>query len=249
MKPRSIIAFASLLLITSIFTSSRAQDPVKVAGTVSVKVVGMVTDPQSAVVPDAHISLYSLDRILQTTSDSSGHFEFKDVAVGTYEFEVLASGFKRYSKTIVVDRVRAATQEKPLNQTATMEISPADSARNIISVDLAIAVPGCVPVPAVYEPRKPNGSALAGVVVDYPKILVAGATVQLFDATGAQIAQQLTNEQGEFQFKQTAPGHYYVTLQHPAYHEMKSSEFWVARENTTHVTLDPVPLGMIRVCE
>jgi len=249
-QAKATIAFASVFLITSVFTSSQAQDSVKVAGMVSVTVVGVIGDQTSALIPGAHISLYSLDRILQTTSDSSGHFEFEAVAPGTYEFEVLASGFKRYSKTIVVDRARAATQEKPVNQTAVMEISPADSARNIISVDLAMAAQGpCLPLRAIYEPRKPNGSALAGVVIDYPKTPVTRATVHLFDAKGALIAQQQTNERGEFQFKQTAPGHYYLTLQHPAYNEMKSSEFWVARENTTRVNLDPVPLGKIRVCE
>jgi hypothetical protein len=247
-QSKTKIAFASVLLITSVFTSSQAQDSVK--GIVLVKVVGIIGDQTSALVPGAHVSLYSLDRILQTTSDSSGYFEFEAVAAGTYEFEVLASGFKRYSKTIVVDRVRAATQEKPVNQRAIMEISPADSARNIIAVDLAMAVQGpCLPARAIYEPRKPNGSAVAGVVIDYPKTPVMRATVQLFDAKGAPLAQQQTDEHGEFQFKQTAPGHYYMTLQHPAFNEMKSSEFWVARENTTRVTLDPIPLGKIRVCQ
>ena len=240
-RSKTISVFASVLLITSIFTSSQAQDSVKVAGTVSVTVVDMVTDPVSALVPGAHISLYSLDRVLQTTSDSAGHFEFKAVAPGTYEFEVFAPGFKRYSKTIVVDRI---------TQTALIEIAPTDSARNIISVDLALAAQGpCLPARAIYQARAPDGSAVEGAVVDYPKTPVARATVRLFDPKGAQVALQETNEHGEFQFKQTAPGHYYIILQHPAYNEMKSSEFWVARENTTYITLDPVPLGKIRVCE
>ncbi|HEX3142820.1 MAG TPA: carboxypeptidase-like regulatory domain-containing protein [Pyrinomonadaceae bacterium] len=250
LRSKTVIPFASVLLLGSIFTSSRAQDAPNVAGVVSVTVVGVIGDQASAVVPGAHVSLYSLDRILQTTSDSSGHFEFKAVAPGTYEFEVFAPGFKRFSKTIVVDRARAATGEKAVNQTATMQIAAADSARNIIPVDLALAVVGpCLPDRAVYAPRSINGNAVAGVVVEYPKVRVTRATVQLFDAKGAHIAQQQTDERGEFQFKEIAPGHYYVTLQHPAYNEMKSSEFWVARDNTTNVTLDPVPLGKIRVCQ
>ncbi len=125
--PRSkiIIAFASVLLLSSILTATQAQDTGKVKGVVSVTVVGIIGDQASAPIPGAQVSLYSLDRILQTTSDSSGHFEFEAVPAGAYEFEVFAPNFKPYSRTIVVDRERAATGEKVVNQTAKMEIAAA----------------------------------------------------------------------------------------------------------------------------
>lgn len=103
----------------------------------------------------------------------------------------------------------------------------------------------------IYQPRKTSdASAVGGVVTyGYEKGPVVGATIQLFEAKGAQIARQLTDVRGEFQFKQITPGHYYLMFQHPAYNDIKLDEFWVARENETYITLDPVPLGKIRVCQ
>ena len=103
----------------------------------------------------------------------------------------------------------------------------------------------------IYGPRKTrDADALAGIVIDrYPKMAVPRATLQLFDAAGALIAQQQTNQRGEFQFKQTAPGRYHILFQHPGYRDMEFREFWVARENQTYITLQAVQLGKIVVCQ
>ena len=102
-----------------------------------------------------------------------------------------------------------------------------------------------------YGSRKTRDTdALAGIVINrYPKMPVARATLELFDPTVAQIAQQQTNERGEFQFKQTAPGRYHIFFQHPGYRNMEFREFWVARENQTYITLQAVQLGKIVVCQ
>ena len=110
----------------------------------------------------------------------------------------------------------------------------------------------CGPSDSVtYGPRKTrDADALAGIVIDrYPKMAVPRATLQLVDATGALIAQQQTNERGEFQFKQTAPGRYHILLKHPGYRNMEFREFWVARENQTYIILQAVRLGKIVVCQ
>ena len=110
----------------------------------------------------------------------------------------------------------------------------------------------CGPPNAVtYEPRKArDADALRGIVINqYPKMPVSGATLALFDAAGAQIARQQTNERGEFQFKQTAPGRYYLAFQHPGYNDTKSFGFWVARENVTYVTMQAVQLGKVVLCQ
>jgi hypothetical protein len=213
-----------------------------------------VSDPNSAPIPDARVTLYSLDRILQTKSDSSGRFEFDAVPTGKYEFEVLAQGFARFTwpNVFVTALVRPTTPDKPTNLTVVMEIGPTGSPREIIPVT-EVAPPGtCGPSDSVtYGPRKTrDADALAGIVIDrYPKMPVARATLQLVDATGAQIAQQQTNERGEFQFKQTAPGRYHILFQDPGYNNAKSFEFWVARENATYITMQAVRPGKIVVCQ
>ena len=78
---------------------------------------------------------------------------------------------------------------------------------------------------------------------------VAGATLELFDVSGARVAQQQTNERGEFEFKQTAPGRYQIAFQHPGYQDTKSTNFWVARENATHITMQAVQKGKVVVCQ
>ena len=244
--PRTITAFISLILIISIAASARGQ--------ASISVTGSVSDQLSAPIAGAHISLYSLDRILQTKSDSSGRFKFDAVPTGKYEFEVLAQGFKRFTRpnVFVTDLMRPTIPDKPTNLTAVMEIAPTGSPREIIAVAEVAPTGSCGPSDSVtYGPRKTrDADALAGIVIDrYPKMAVPLATLQLFDAAGALIAQQQTNERGEFQFKQTAPGRYHILFQHPGYRNMEFREFWVARENQTYITLQAVQLGKIVVCQ
>ena len=244
MPSRTASCFFSLILIISIVTSTPGQEAVRVTGSVS--------DPLSNPIPGADISLFSLDRILQTTSDSSGHFTFDVVPTGKYEFEVLAQGFKRFTNpnVSVTDSMHKAKQGQ-LELTARMEIAPTGSPIVMAATD--VASPGSCgqPESVTYGPRKRSGGdTLAGTVINlYPKMPVAGATLQLLDAAGAQIAQQQTNERGEFRFKEVAPGRYHIAFQHPGYNNTKSYEFWVARENATYITMQAVQLGKFVVCQ
>jgi hypothetical protein len=244
--PRTITAFVSLILVVSIAASARGQ--------ASISVTGSVSDQASAPIAGAQISLYSLDRILQTKSDSLGRFKFDAVPIGKYEFEILAQGFKRFIKpnVLVTDLMRLAIPDKSTDLTTVMQIGPAGSARDIVAVAELAAVGDCGPSDSVtYGPRKTReADALAGIVIGrFPKMAVPGATLQLFDKAGALIAQQQTNERGEFQFKQTAPGRYHILFQHPGYWNTDFGEFWVARENQTYITLQALQLGKIVVCQ
>jgi hypothetical protein len=243
---KTTVSFFSLILIISIAASTRGQ--------ASISVTGSVSDQNSAPIPDARVTLYSLDRILQTKSDSSGRFKFDAVPTGKYEFEVLAQGFARFTRpnVFVTDPVRPAISDKPTDLTAMMQIGPTGSPREIIAVAEVAPTGSCGASDSVtYGPRKTRDAyALAGIVINrYPKMAVPGATLQLFDAAGALIAQQQTNERGEFQFKQTAPGRYHILFQHPGYRNMEFRDFWVARENQTYIALQAVQLGKIVVCQ
>ena len=243
---RTITAFISLILIVSIAASARGQ--------ASISVTGSVSDPNSAPIPDARVTLYSLDRILQTKSDSSGRFKFDAVPTGKYEFEILAPGFARFTKpnVIVTDLMRTTIPDKPMDLTTVMEIAPTGSPTVIMAVTEVAPKGSCGPPNSVtYQPRKTSDTdALAGIVIDrYPKMAVAGATLQLFDTAGALIAQQQTNERGEFKFKQIAPGRYHILFQHQDYRSLEFREFWVARENQTYITLQAVQLGKVVVCQ
>ena len=80
--------------------------------------------------------------------------------------------------------------------------------------------------------------AVSGIVIEiYPKQPVAHATVRLSDAIGAPVAEQQTNERGEFQFKQVPPGRYQILFQRAGYKDVGWGDFWVARENQTFITI------------
>jgi hypothetical protein len=203
-------------------------------------------------IPGAEIRLYSLDRILQTTSDSSGRFKFDAVPTGKYEFEVLAQGFKRFTKPNVSVAGSMPTAEQDQRELiARMEIAPTGSPIVMAATDVAPAGACGQPESVTYGPRKrTDPGPLTGIVTSlYPKMPIAGATLQLLNDAGALIAQQQTNERGEFQFKQIAPGRYEIAFQHPGYNSMKSYQFWVARENATYITMPAVQLGKIVLCQ
>ena len=240
--PRSWKAAVHVIGLILLFShvSIRAQSPVKV--------IGLVVDPNSAPIPAALIRLYSFDRILQTTSASSGHFQFDALPPGAYELEVMAPGFKITTRRI---DVTGMTKGKPLVLTITMNIGEIGSAHPepVPAEKLYVS---CGRAESVsYQPRKRgHDQGLSGFVIDgRSKARISAATVQLFDASNSQVAQQRTNDRGEFYFKQILPGRYRIVFQHPAYNDMKSSrDFWVARENRTYIELEAGPEGMFAVC-
>ncbi len=84
--------FAICLLLLSGAFARHAAAQTATSGTV----VGIVTDPSGAVVPKAAVHLQNLETnaTAAQTSGSSGEFTFVNVAPGTYEITVTASGFR-----------------------------------------------------------------------------------------------------------------------------------------------------------
>jgi iron complex outermembrane recepter protein len=66
-------------------------------------VTGTVTDPQSAVIPDAHVSLLGGQVQLRTTrTDAQGRYRFEAVQPGTYVVIVTARGFQQATSSQIV---------------------------------------------------------------------------------------------------------------------------------------------------
>ena len=237
---KAAVHIIGLILLVSYVVSVQAQSPVKV--------IGSVVDPKSAPIPGVRIGLYSFDRILQTTSDSSGHFQFDALPAGTYELEAMAPGFKITTRRV---DITGMVKGKPLALTIAMNIGEIGSAHPEWVPPEKLYV-SCGRAESVsYQPRQSgDDKALSGVVNDgRSKSRISGATIRLLDANNSQVAEQRTNERGEFHFKDTLAGRYRIVFQHPAYNDMKSArDFWVARENRTYVTLEAAPKGMFAVC-
>ena len=244
MKYKQALACFSVALLLTIAASSSGQTPLKVTGSVS--------DPNGAQIPGARVTLYSLDRISQTTSDSAGHFQFNAVPSGEYELEVMSPGFKTFKQIYVADSTR--TPNKTIELTISLQIATIGGPVVVMSWPGPEVSPtaDCGPRDALtYGPRKtPEAAGLSGIVINrYPKEPVAGASLDLIDGNGARIAHQQTNARGEFQFKPTPPGRYHLVFQHAGYDDKTGPEFWIARENVTTITLQAEQPGTNVVCK
>ena len=232
-RSKIAILLATLMLAGSNAMLARTQP--------SIKINGSVTDEHAAPIRGAQVSLYSLERILQTTSDGSGRFQLNNLPTGVYDFEVTAPGFQTLTRSAVevTDLMRSGTGNKPADLTVTMKI-----ASGLTQCGRFDSV--------VYDARKGNETtALTGVVMAQDgnsRIPIPNAQVFLFKM-GLVMGTQRTNDQGDFQFKSIVPGRYSIVIRHPDYKEQQSNLFWVARENITHVKLEPVPLNKIVACQ
>lgn len=208
-------------------------------GQTTLKASGSVIDEFGTPLKKAQVSLYSPDRILQTTSDAAGHFQFDRVPLGVYELEVATSPFK--TKKIDAIRVTAATRNEDLQFNFALPIGDLNAncgRRDTVSYG-----------PAKAEER----NSIVGTVNAEPRLgsspVVANARVSLLSDQGAKVGEQITNERGEFQFQPTVPGRYVIEMSHPSYNLLRSTVFWTARENRTYLKLDPVPSGWIIACQ
>jgi hypothetical protein len=100
------------------------------------RIVGTITDPSKAVIPDAEITVTNvatgISRHVKT--DSKGLFSFEDLAVGTYNLQIEKQGFKVYQKTgINLDANAAISADATLELgSATQEVTVSS---NSVQVD------------------------------------------------------------------------------------------------------------------
>jgi hypothetical protein len=218
-----------------VLSSTHSQSSLKVTVSITAEGNGFIRD--TYVIRDAHVTLYSLDRILQATVDSEGHFRFDQVPAGVYELEVIRGGYKTVTRNL---NVADQAADQPI----------------FLKIQLRMAATGvdCYNGDSVFydPPSATAGATLTGMVVeiknDRSKAPITNAHVALFSAD-VKVSEQQTDQRGEFDFKSVAPGRYLIAVTHPRYRELRSSVFWVARENRTRITLDPIPADKIRVCE
>jgi hypothetical protein len=102
-----LILFLILLLCTAVCSAQ-----IKNTGTV----LGRVTDPTGAIIPDATVTLRSVDTgaVLKIQTDSAGDYSFPVVPVGKYELTVGRTGFKT---TVLRDIAVSAVENVRLNVT------------------------------------------------------------------------------------------------------------------------------------
>src|ERR1039457_2468202 len=92
-------------------------------------IVGTVTDPTGAVVPDAKITITDVDNgfARSATSNSTGSYAARELPIGNYTVQVEFQGFKTFLQTGLTlnvgdtDRVDVALQIGTVGQSVTVE--------------------------------------------------------------------------------------------------------------------------------
>jgi hypothetical protein len=178
----------------------------------------VVLDPAGGFVSDASITLFSLEKVREARTDRLGQFAFFDLPHGIYELEVKHPGFK----TVSLGSINVSAVPVPQ-----------------ISTTLQLVNPGCGDFqPTLSYPERSGKVNLTGTVKDSSAGFVKSAILTLTLLGSSRGSSATTNENGEFQFTDLAPGKYTLKVTHRGYFEVVVTEFWVTPKNLT--TLTPI---------
>ena len=85
-------------------------------------IVGTVTDPTGAVVPNARITITNLDQgfVRTTDTNTAGSYDAPELPIGRFQVQVEASGFKTYDRTDVTLNVNDTVRVDALLQVGTV---------------------------------------------------------------------------------------------------------------------------------
>jgi hypothetical protein len=178
----------------------------------------VVSDPAGGFISDASVTLFSLEKVREARTDRLGQFAFGNLPQGIYELAVKHPGFK----TVLLGSVNVSDVAVPQ-----------------ISTTLQVAPTGCGDFqPTASYPDRSGKVNLVGSVKDYSGGFVENAALTLTLSASSRGQSRNTNENGEFQFTDLAPGKYTLKVTHKDYLEVSVAEFWVTPKNLT--TLTPI---------
>src|SRR6185437_6672302 len=154
-------------------------------------VIGTVTDPQGAVVPDASVSITdkSTNSATKTSTNSAGHYVFVNVNPGTYDIKISKQGFQtalvqgqvvQVGKSLTEDvrlPVGAVTQEVTVETTGTELQTLNSTVGNSVSGIALESLPSLgrdVSTFVTLQPGVSPDGSVAGTVVDQSSFQLDG---------------------------------------------------------------------------
>jgi hypothetical protein len=191
--------------------------------------------------PNAALTLVSNDRLRKAMVNGAGEFEFVGLSFESYELEISSSSFKNITIpdiqiTSPVRKVLAITEEL---YTAVPMKAPSHCTLFGIA-DL----PG-LGQRLTYEERTDKANftgTIADAVTGKP---VISATITLYRTGSADNSLPVakSDEKGQFEFSDVAPGKYIFRVSHEEYlEETIDFQFWITRQNLTRlgrISLNP----------
>jgi Carboxypeptidase regulatory-like domain len=203
---KTLLSFG-LLFAAFVPTTASSELPTRFAG--------VVLDQGGGVILDASVTLFSLQRVLETKTDDMGRFAFGDLLSGMYDLQIAHPGFKTRTVEIiqVMDRVVQDVSITLQVQSLTCDIKPTVS----------------------YERRSANVNLKGSVnrLFDGP---LKKARLTLTSLESGQIHVARSNDKGEFQLSELEPGRYTLRATHDGYWDGEIIDLRVARENLTNLS-------------
>jgi Carboxypeptidase regulatory-like domain len=179
------------------------------------RLAGVVLDQAGAVILDASVKLFSLERVRETKTDDRGRFAFSDLLSSSYDLQVERPGFK----------------------TRTVEsIQVTDRVIQQVAITLQIANPTCDMKPTVSFERRSGKVNLKGSVNDAFDGPLKNASLTLTSSESGQIYVATSNDKGEFQLTDLAPGKYALRAAHDGYWDGEVTDLRITRENLTNLS-------------
>jgi hypothetical protein len=183
MKSRSgfffFVLFTSTLLTLVLCTTSLS------AQTFRGTILGMVTDPQGAVVPGAKVSVHNIDTGLERKTETSadGSYSIPELPVGTYTVTVTQSGFQTAVTSNVAVDVAAERRVDVTFRTGQVSESVEVSGESLPQVETTNDTLGGILTQDTVKDLPINGR-------DYTKLIylnpgVAGSPDQITDSPGS----------------------------------------------------------------
>ncbi len=142
-------------------------------------VSGLVTDPTGAAVANATVSMRETDKqVTHTTlTDTTGHYVFNNLAVGPYQLEIKAQGFKNYIQTGIVVQVGSSASAN-----VTMQLG--SISQNVeVQANASMVETTNSNVSQVIDEKQVNDLPLNGRYVTQ-LVLLSGAAVTVSPAQG-----------------------------------------------------------------
>ena len=191
---------------------------------------GIVTDAFHFPISDATVSLFSVERVIQTKSSSSGEFVFPSTPIGKYELQIEGAGFKMKNLGV---------------------IDSGNFQPNALSISLDIANPGCGDSYSIHYSAidESLGGSVRVSVTESGRSLDK-TSVQLFYTEGSvEYLGAKTGDSDEIKFDSLRPGRYEIRVGTTGFHELTTKSFYVTRENRTSIKVDLLKEGLIRICQ
>lgn len=185
-------------------------------GQAAARLNGVVLDQAGAEVPGISVTLFSLAKVRETTTNESGKFEFGALPAGTYELRVERPGFQTWTmESLRVDESMTRTVS------ITLQIRPTGGCDQML--------------PTITYEERPDKVNLVGSVSDSLGRPLDKAVVTItLDRSGRDHATE-TGRIGEFNFSGLEPGKYTLKVVRKGYVERAGISFWVTESNLTKI--------------